>query len=102
MFSLLELKTPTDRLQSECDVRFICVKNEKSCKIRKRYYSKKRKENSNYGFLSVFLHINCEKYTKNTFLNYEIYKNMKKHIDKLCLHCNNVITLIKHFIKDIQ
>ena len=25
---------------------------------------------------------------------------MKKHIDKLCLHCNNVITLIKHFIKD--
>ena len=24
---------------------------------------------------------------------------MKKHIDKLCLHCNNVITLIKHFIK---
>jgi len=24
------------------------------CKIRKRYYSKKRKENSNYGFLSVF------------------------------------------------
>ena len=36
------------------DVRFICVKNEKLCKIRKRYYSKKRKENSNYGFLSVF------------------------------------------------
>ena len=28
-----------------------------------------------------------------------MYKNMKKHIDKLCLHCNNVITLIKHFIK---
>ena len=55
MFSLLELKAPTDRLQSECDVRFICVKNEKLCKIRKRYYSKKRKENSNYGFLSVFL-----------------------------------------------
>ena len=54
MFSLLELKAPTDRLQSECDVRFICVKNEKLCKIRKRYYSKKRKENSNYGFLSVF------------------------------------------------
>ena len=24
---------------------------------------------------------------------------MKKHIDKLCLHCNNIITLIKHFIK---
>ena len=24
---------------------------------------------------------------------------MKKHIDKLCLHCNNVITLIKHLIK---
>ena len=32
-----------------------------------------------------FLRVNCEKYTKNTFLNYEIYKNMKKHIDKLCL-----------------
>ena len=29
-----------------------------------------------------------------------MYKNMKKHIDKLCLHCNNVITLIKHLIKD--
>ena len=25
---------------------------------------------------------------------------MKKHIDKLCLQGNNVITLIKHFIKD--
>ena len=24
---------------------------------------------------------------------------MKKHIDKLCLHCNNIITLIKYFIK---
>ena len=24
---------------------------------------------------------------------------MKKHIDKLCLHGNNIITLIKHFIK---
>ena len=24
---------------------------------------------------------------------------MKKHIDKSCLHGNNVITLIKHFIK---
>ena len=69
-------------------------------KIRKRYYSKKRKENSNYGFLSVFLRVNCEKYTKNVFRNYEIYKNMKKHIDKLFLQDNNVITLIKHFIKD--
>lgn len=25
---------------------------------------------------------------------------MKKHIDKSCLQGNNVITLIKHFIKD--
>lgn len=25
---------------------------------------------------------------------------MKKHIDKLCLQDNNVITLIKQFIKD--
>ena len=25
---------------------------------------------------------------------------MKKHIDKLCLQGNNVITLIKHLIKD--
>ena len=25
---------------------------------------------------------------------------MKKHIDKSCLQCNNVITLIKQFIKD--
>ena len=24
---------------------------------------------------------------------------MKKHIDKLCLHGDNIITLIKHFIK---
>ena len=24
---------------------------------------------------------------------------MKKHIDKLCLYGNNIITLIKHFIK---
>ena len=80
MFSLLELKTPTDRLQSECDVRFICVKNEKLCKIRKRYYSKKRKENSNYGFLSVFLHANCEKYTKNTCVNG--VKNVAKNIEK--------------------
>ena len=31
------------------------MKNEKLCKIKKRNYSKKRKENSNYGFLSVFL-----------------------------------------------
>ena len=36
-------------------------------KIRKRYYSKKRKENSNYGFLSVFFYVNYEKYTKNIF-----------------------------------
>ena len=72
MFSLLELKTPTDRLQSECDVRFICVKNEKLCKIRKRYYSKKRKENSNYGFLSVFF---CMLIVKNTQkIDFEIMK----------------------------
>ena len=25
---------------------------------------------------------------------------MKKHIDKSCLYGNNIITLIKHFIKD--
>ena len=72
MFSLLELKTPTDRLRSECDVRFICVKNEKLCKIRKRYYSKKRKENSNYGFLSVFF---CMLIVKNTQkIDFEIMK----------------------------
>ena len=53
------------RCKANADARFICVKNEKLCKIRKRYYSKKRKENSNYGFLSVFLRVNCEKYTKN-------------------------------------
>lgn len=76
------------------------MKNKKLCKIRKIYYSKKRKENSNYGFLSVFLRVNCKKYTKNVFRNYEIYKNMKKHIDKSCLQDNNVITLIKQFIKD--
>ena len=109
------------------DARFICVKNEKLCKIKKRYYSKKRKENSNYGFLSVFCVIgnflfpitqktlreyahfaekkqmlriplkrervasdslfcvNCEKYTKNMFINCGICKNVKKHIDKICL-----------------
>ena len=72
----------------------------RSCvKLEKDIIVKKRKENSNYGFLSVFLHINCEKYTKNIFWNYEIYKNMKKHIDKLCLYGNNIIALIKHFIK---
>ena len=73
MFSLLELKTPTDRLQSECDVRFICVKNENLCKIRKRYYSKKRKENSNYGFLSVF----CMLIVKNI---QKIYFEIMKYI----------------------
>ena len=45
------------------------------------------------------MRVNCEKYTKNRFWNYEIYRNMKKHIDKLCLQGNNVITLIKQFIK---
>ena len=46
-----------------------------------------------------FLRVNCEKYKKNIFWNYEIYKIMKKPIDKLCLQGNNVITLIKYFIK---
>ena len=46
-----------------------------------------------------FLRVDCEKYTKNVFWNYEIYKIMKKYIDKSCLQGNNVITLIKHFIK---
>ena len=76
MFSLLELKTPTDRLQSECDVRFICVKNEKLCKIRKRYYSKKRKENSNYGFLSVFFFVLIVKNTQK--IDFEIMKYIQK------------------------
>jgi len=57
------------------DVRFICVKNEKLCKIRKRYYSKKRKENSNYGFLSVFFVL----IVKNTQkIDFEIMKYIEK------------------------
>jgi len=75
MFSLLELKLPLTGCKANADVRFICVKNEKLCKIRKRYYSKKRKENSNYGFLSVFfvlivkntqkMHLEIMKYIKS-------------------------------------
>ena len=61
-------------------------------------------EGTEKAFMSEFIRshgiFNCEKYTKNIFRNYEIYKNMKKHIDKLFLQDNNVITLIKHFIKD--
>ena len=46
-----------------------------------------------------FFHVDCEKYTKNVFWNYEIYINTKKYIDKMCLHSNNIIALIKQFIK---
>lgn len=67
MFSLLELKTPTDKLQSECDVRFICVKNEKLCKIKKDIIVKNGKKTVTTVFFPFFLRVNCEKYTKNMF-----------------------------------
>ena len=70
-----------------------CVKLEKDIIVKN---GKKTVTTVSFPF---FLRVNCEKYTKNTFLNYEIYKNMKKYIDKLCLYGNNIIALIKRFIK---
>ena len=73
----------------------------RSCvKLEKDIIVKNGKKTVTTVFFPFFLRVNCEKYTKNVFWNYEIYKNMKKHIDKSCLQDNNVITLIKQFIKD--
>ena len=72
----------------------------RSCvKLEKYIIVKNGKKTVTMVFFPFFLHVNYEKYTKNKIWNYEIYINTKKHIDKLCLHSNNVITLIKQFIK---
>jgi len=39
------------------------------------------------------------KNTQKMYFKIMKYIKYEKHIDKLCLHCNNVITLIKQFIK---
>ena len=74
MFSLLELKTPTDKLQSECDVRFICVKNEKLCKIRKDIIVKNGKKTVttvSFPFFCILIVENIQK------IYFEIMKYIK-------------------------